>query len=130
MIIDMAYKVLYRKYRPDSFENLYGQENIKKLLIESIKSNKISHAYIFHGPRGTGKTSTAKIFAKTINCENNGSGIPCGECNSCKNFNESNDIIEIDAASNNGVDEILNLRDSTKILPNSSKYNIYISFLI
>ena len=78
----MAYKVLYRKYRPDSFENLYGQENIKKLLIESIKSNKISHAYIFHGPRGTGKTSTAKIFAKTINCENNSDGIPCGECNS------------------------------------------------
>lgn len=122
----MAYKVLYRKYRPDSFENLYGQENIKKLLIESIKSNKISHAYIFHGPRGTGKTSTAKIFAKTINCENNSDGIPCGECNSCKNFNESNDIIEIDAASNNGVDEIRNLRDSTKILPNSSKYKIYI----
>ena len=121
MIIGMAYKVLYRKYRPDSFENLYGQENIKKLLIESIKSNKISHAYIFHGPRGTGKTSTAKIFAKTINCENNSDGIPCGECNCCKNFNESNDIIEIDAASNNGVDEIRNLRDSTKILPNSSK---------
>ena len=91
----MAYKVLYRKYRPDSFENLYGQENIKKLLIESIKSNKISHAYIFHVPRGTGKTSTAKIFAKTINCENNSDGIPCGECNSCKNFNESNDIIEM-----------------------------------
>lgn len=122
----MAYKVLYRKYRPDSFENLYGQENIKNILIESIKSNKISHAYLFHGPRGTGKTSTAKIFAKTINCEMNVDGLPCGKCRSCLNFNESNDIIEIDAASNNGVDEIRNLRDSAKILPTFSKYKIYI----
>lgn len=122
----MAYKVLYRKYRPDSFENLYGQDNIKNILIESIKSNKISHAYIFHGPRGTGKTSTAKLFAKTINCLNNVNGVPCNECNSCINFNESPDIIEIDAASNNGVDEIRNLRDSAKIMPTFSKYKIYI----
>ncbi len=122
----MAYKVLYRKYRPDSFENLYGQEAIKKLLSESIVLNKVSHAYLFHGPRGTGKTSTAKIFAKAINCENNVDGNPCNKCNSCVNFNESPDIIEIDAASNNGVDEIRNLRDSAKILPTFSKYKIYI----
>ena len=122
----MAYKVLYRKYRPDSFENLYGQEAIKKLLSESIFLNKVSHAYLFHGPRGTGKTSTAKIFAKAINCENNIYGNPCNKCNSCINFSESPDIIEIDAASNNGVDEIRNLRDSAKILPTFSKYKIYI----
>lgn len=122
----MAYKVLYRKYRPDSFENLCGQDAIKKLLTESIISNKISHAYLFHGPRGTGKTSTAKIFAKAINCEHNIDGSPCNECKSCLSFNESPDIIEIDAASNNGVDEIRNLRDSAKILPTFSKYKIYI----
>ena len=86
MVILMAYKVLYRKYRPDSFENLYGQEAIKKLLSESIVLNKVSHAYLFHGPRGTGKTSTAKIFAKAINCENNIDGNPCNKCNSCINF--------------------------------------------
>lgn len=122
----MAYKVLYRKYRPDCFDNLYGQDSIKNILIESIKSNKISHAYIFHGPRGTGKTSTAKIFAKTINCTNNHDGVPCNKCNSCLNFNDSPDIIEIDAASNNGVDEIRNLRDSAKIMPTFSKYKVYI----
>lgn len=122
----MAYKVLYRKYRPNSFENLCGQDAIKKLLTESIISNKISHAYLFHGPRGTGKTSTAKIFAKAINCEHNIDGSPCNECKSCLSFNESPDIIEIDAASNNGVDEIRNLRDSAKILPTFSKYKIYI----
>lgn len=122
----MAYKVLYRKYRPDSFDNLYGQDSIKKLLSESIVSNKISHAYLFHGPRGTGKTSTAKIFAKAINCENNIDGSPCNQCKSCLSFNDSPDIIEIDAASNNGVDEIRNLRDSAKILPTFSKFKIYI----
>lgn len=122
----MAYKVLYRKYRPQDFNNLYGQENIKKLLIESIKSNKLSHAYLFSGPRGTGKTSTAKLFAKTINCENPTDGIPCNNCATCKNYEESPDIIEIDAASNNGVDEIRDLRDNAKILPTFSKYKVYI----
>ena len=122
----MAYKVLYRKYRPDTFDNVYGQDNIKIILVESIKSNKISHAYLFHGPRGTGKTSTAKLFAKLINCENNINGQICGSCTSCKSFNDSSDIIEIDAASNNGVDEIRNLRDSTKILPTFSKFKVYI----
>jgi DNA polymerase III subunit gamma/tau len=122
----MAYKVLYRKYRPQDFNDLYGQDNIKELLLESIKNDKIAHAYLFSGPRGTGKTSTAKLFAKAINCENCVDGIPCNKCNPCINYEESPDIIEIDAASNNGVDEIRNLRDNAKILPNFSKYKIYI----
>lgn len=122
----MAYKVLYRKYRPQDFNDLYGQDNIKTLLKESIKQQKLAHAYLFSGPRGTGKTSTAKLFAKTINCENPIDGIPCNKCNSCLNYEESPDIIEIDAASNNGVDEIRDLRDNAKILPALSKYKVYI----
>src|SRR5574344_1073850 len=122
----MPYKVLYRKYRPQDFNDLYGQESIKKILMDSIINNKIAHAYIFCGPRGTGKTSTAKLFAKTINCENPNNGIPCGKCNACLNYEDSPDIIEIDAASNNGVDEIRELRDNVKILPTFSKYKIYI----
>lgn len=122
----MAYKVLYRKYRPQSFNDLYGQDSIKEILKDSIINNKLAHAYCFNGPRGTGKTSTAKLFAKAINCENCKDGIPCGECSSCLNFNENPDIIEIDAASNNGVEEIRELRDNVKILPSNSKYKIYI----
>ncbi len=122
----MAYKVLYRKYRPQDFNNLLGQDNIKKILIDSIINDKLAHAYLFSGPRGTGKTSTAKLFAKTINCEHPINGIPCNKCETCKNYNESPDIIEIDAASNNGVDEIRDLRDNAKILPSFSKYKVYI----
>lgn len=122
----MNYKVLYRKYRPKNFNELVGQDNIKNILINSIKFNKIAHAYIFTGPRGTGKTSTAKIFAKTLNCIDNSSGISCDNCEMCKTYVDSADIIEIDAASNNGVDEIRTLRDSVKISPYSSKYKIYI----
>ena len=122
----MAYKVLYRKYRPQDFNYLFGQDNIKKILIESIINDKLAHAYLFSGPRGTGKTSTAKLFAKTINCHNTHQGIPCNECESCKNYEQSPDIIEIDAASNNGVDEIRNLRENAKVLPTYSKYKIYI----
>lgn len=122
----MDYKVFYRKYRPKNFTELVGQENIKDVLINSIKANKIAHAYIFTGPRGTGKTSTAKIFAKTLNCLHNEKGISCDECDMCKTYNESADIIEIDAASNNGVEEIRNLRDSVKVAPYNSKYKVYI----
>lgn len=122
----MDYKVLYRKYRPSNFSQLIGQDNIKNILVNSIKHNKIAHAYIFTGPRGTGKTSTAKIFAKTLNCINNQTGISCDECEMCKTYAESPDIIEIDAASNNGVEEIRTLRDSVKIAPYNSKYKVYI----
>ena len=122
----MDYKVFYRKYRPKIFTELVGQESIKDVLINSIKTNKIAHAYIFTGPRGTGKTSTAKIFAKTLNCLHNENGISCDECDMCKTYNESADIIEIDAASNNGVEEIRNLRDSVKVAPYNSKYKVYI----
>lgn len=122
----MNYKVLYRKYRPDDFENIIGQDYITKTLKNSIINQNISHAYIFSGPRGTGKTSTAKVFAKTINCLNNDSGIPCNECEFCTNFSENPDIIEIDAASNNGVDEIRNLIDNIKLTPTNGNYKVYI----
>ncbi len=122
----MNYKVLYRKYRPSDFENIVGQDYIIKTLKNSIKNGNISHAYIFSGPRGTGKTSTAKVFAKAINCLNSKDGDPCGECDFCLNFAENPDIIEIDAASNNGVDEIRTLIDNVKLTPTNGKYKVYI----
>ena len=122
----MDYKVLYRKYRPDCFENILGQDYTINILKNSIINNKIAHAYIFNGPRGTGKTSTAKVFAKTINCENPVNGEACGKCNSCLNTKNNPDIIEIDAASNNGVDEIRELINNVKIAPSFSKYKVYI----
>ena len=122
----MDYKVFYRKYRPQNFDELVGQDHIKDLLLKSIVNNKLSHAYLFTGPRGTGKTSTAKLFAKTINCENCLNGIPCNKCPACVSYNETVDILEIDAASNNGVDEIRELRENVKILPTFSKYKVYI----
>ena len=122
----MSYRVLYRKYRPDSFENLIGQKPIVDILKNSIIDNKIAHAYLFSGPRGTGKTSTARILAKAINCLNNKDGSACGECENCLAFNGNSDIIEIDAASNNGVDEIRELINNVKIMPTSLKYKVYI----
>ena len=122
----MNYKVLYRKYRPSDFENIVGQDYIIKTLKNSIKNGNISHAYIFSGPRGTGKTSTAKVFAKAINCLNSNNGDPCGKCDFCLNFAENPDIIEIDAASNNGVDEIRTLIDNVKLTPTNGKYKVYI----
>ncbi len=122
----MSYKVLYRKYRPDSFDTVVGQDYTIKMLRNAIETGKNAHAYIFTGPRGTGKTSTAKIFAKALNCEHPIDGNPCGKCDSCLHFNESPDIIEIDAASNNGVDEIRELINNVKLVPSNSKYKVYI----
>ena len=123
----MSYLALYRKYRPSSFEDMVGQNEVVNVLKKEILQDKISHAYLFSGPRGTGKTSTAKIIARMVNCENlSDNGVPCGKCNSCLNFNANSDIVEIDAASNNGVDEIRELRDKVNLVPTSSKYKIYI----
>lgn len=122
----MNYKVLYRKYRPIDFENIIGQNYIITTLKNSIVNSNISHAYIFSGPRGTGKTSTAKVFSKAINCLNPIDGSPCNKCEFCANFQENPDVIEIDAASNNGVDEIRNLIDNIKLTPTNGKYKVYI----
>jgi len=122
----MSYKVLYRKYRPKTFKEIVGQQTIVENLQSGLKNNTFSHAYIFTGPRGTGKTSTAKVFAKAINCLNHETGDACGKCASCENFATTPDIIEIDAASNNGVDEIRELRNNITLAPAASKYKIYI----
>ena len=122
----MEYKVLYRKYRPQNFDSLVGQEYTKSLLKNAIKNEHISHAYIFTGPRGTGKTSSAKIFAKALNCLNPIDGNPCNECEMCKSFGANPDIIEIDAASNNGVDEIREIIKNVRLAPSNSKYKVYI----
>ncbi len=122
----MSYTALYRKYRPSNFSNVVGQNVVVKVLINSLLSNHISHAYLFSGPRGTGKTSIAKIFAKAVNCLNFNGDI-CGKCFNCLGLeNNDIDIIEIDAASNNGVEEIRTIRENAKLLPSFCKYKVYI----
>lgn len=124
----MSYMALYRKYRPTTFDSIVGQENVTKILKNQIKNQKISHAYIFSGTRGTGKTSAAKIFARAINCLNPHDGEPCNECEVCKNILENNctDVIEMDAASNNSVENIRQIRQEVVYATVDVKYRVYI----
>lgn len=124
----MAYIALYRKYRPQTFSDMVGQESVTKILKNQIKSGKISHAYIFSGTRGTGKTSAAKIFARAINCLNPKDGEPCNECEVCKNIIEGSttDVVEMDAASNNSVENIRQIRQEVIYATVDVKYRVYI----
>lgn len=119
---------MYREWRPQKFSDIVGQEHISRTLQNAIKNNRIAHAYLFCGPRGTGKTTTAKVLAKTLNCLNGPSAEPCNECENCKRVTEgtSMDVMEIDAASNRGIDEIRDLREKVKFAPTEGKYRIYI----
>lgn len=121
------YQALYRKYRPKTFDDVVGQDVIVRTLKNAVINDKISHAYLFAGPRGCGKTSIAKIFAKLVNCQNSKDGIPCEMCVCCTQNNEQNmDIIEMDAASNNGVDEIREINNKVNLVPSLGKYKVYI----
>ena len=124
----MAYIALYRKWRPGSFKDLAGQEHISRTLSRALVSGKVGHAYLFSGPRGTGKTSTAKILAKALNCEKGPTPDPCGVCENCRKIDEgaSMDVFEIDAASNRGIDEIRDLRETVKFAPVDGRYKVYI----
>lgn len=124
----MAYLALYRKYRPKVFADVVGQKQVSETLVRAIESDKVAHAYLFAGPRGTGKTSMAKIFARSINCVEGPTATPCGQCTACKQIlaGQSMDVLEIDAASNRGIDEIRTLRENVKFMPVEGRKKIFI----
>lgn len=124
----MAYMALYRKYRPQTFTDVVGQHQVSDTLMRAIREDKVAHAYLFAGPRGTGKTSMAKIFARAINCEQGPTDHPCNECSVCKSIlsGQSMDVLEIDAASNRGIDEIRALRESVKFMPVEGRKKVFI----
>ena len=124
----MGYTALYRKFRPDTFADVKGQDHIVTTLKNQINADRIGHAYLFCGTRGTGKTTIAKIFARAVNCEHPVGGNPCGECAACRAIaaGSSMNVIEIDAASNNGVDNIREIREEVSYSPAEGKYKVYI----
>ncbi len=125
----MAYIALYRKYRPQTFTDVVGQNQVSDTLMRAIREDKVAHAYLFAGPRGTGKTSMAKIFARAINCEHGPTDHPpCNECSVCKSIlsGQSMDVLEIDAASNRGIDEVRALRESVKFMPVEGRKKVFI----
>ncbi|UWG97656.1 DNA polymerase III subunit gamma/tau [Dehalobacter sp. DCM] len=124
----MAYRALYREWRPKKFDDMVGQEHVRVILTNAIKQNKIAHAYMFSGPRGTGKTSAAKLLAKTLNCRDRDGVEPCNACSSCLEIDQGTaiDVLEIDAASNRGIDEIRDLRDKVKLAASGGRYKVYI----
>jgi DNA polymerase-3 subunit gamma/tau len=124
----MTSQVFYRKWRPQTLADVVGQEHITKTLLNALESGRVAHAYLFCGPRGTGKTSTGRILAKAVNCQKNGKGEPCNTCSLCQATTNGSalDVIEIDAASNRGIDDIRELRERVKFAPNSARYKVYI----
>ncbi|HZE13198.1 MAG TPA: DNA polymerase III subunit gamma/tau, partial [Chthoniobacterales bacterium] len=124
----MSYQVFARKYRPQTFDDLVGQTHVTRTLKNAVEQNRLAHAYLFVGPRGIGKTSTARILAKALNCVNGPTVTPCGVCDSCKEIAGGNslDVLEIDGASNNGVEQVRELRDNVRYAPTKGKFKIYI----
>ena len=124
----MSYQVFARKYRPQTFDDLVGQAHVTRTLKNAVEQNRLAHAYLFVGPRGIGKTSTARILAKALNCVNGPTTTPCGDCDSCKEITQGNslDVLEIDGASHNGVEQVRELRDNVRYVPSKGHFKIYI----